>query len=219
MTSREGINRTRLRQPAPLADQIYTRLGRVSSSIPAIPTPTPLNSISSTPVPTTVVQNSGNVRIRRSVNANSINIETDSNALVDVVICESGTNTSGLTSIISFDPEEFRSEIKLHAHDETRLEQLILNAINYFLNTSKRSPQQLADYTVLTLLAWAVSIHSEIFRLPSILKAMCSLLKGSTLTKTMRSFPPVNNGNNLGLTTTPYTLVCHILWLAYKVCR
>ncbi|UJR27826.1 hypothetical protein I4U23_009094 [Adineta vaga] len=47
---------------------------------------------------------------------------------------------------------------------------------------------------------------------------MCNLLKGSLLTKTMKTFPTLNNGNSLGLTTTttPYTLICQILWLAYK---
>ena len=44
------------------------------------------------------------------------------------------------------------------------------------------------------------------------------LLKGSTLTKTMKAIPTINNGNNnSGITTTPYTLVCQILWVAFKV--
>jgi hypothetical protein len=206
MTSR--LNRTRIRQTTPLVDQVLTPLGRIPSTIPT--------STSSTSVPTTVVQNSGNVRLRRNINNNNNNnnnnnLETDSNSIVDVVIFDTPT------PIITFDAEQFCSEIKANGRDEKRLEQLILNAINYFLATSKRSTQQIADYTVLPFLAWTVSLHGEIFRLSSVLKAMCNLLKGSALTKTMKTFPTVNNGNNLGVTTTPYTLVCHILWLAFKV--
>jgi len=219
MTSREGINRTRLRQSAPIADQVLTPLGRSIPSNPSISNSSTLNPISSTSVPTTVVQNSGNVRVRHTLNNpnnnnnNNNNLDTDSNSIVDVGMFDTITPTP----IITFDAEHFRSEIKANRHDGKRLEQLILNAINYFLTTSKRSSQQIADYTVLTFLAWTVSLHGDIFRIPSVLKAMCILLKGSTLTKTMKAFPTVNNGNNLGITTTPYTLVCQILWLAYKV--
>jgi hypothetical protein len=211
MTSREGINRTRLRQTTPIADPVLTPLGRVTSTLPPLPSSTNLNPLSST----TVVQYSGNVRLRRNNNnnTNNINLDNDSNSIIDVVMSDTATPTS----IITFDAEQFRSEIKANGHDEKRLEQLVLNAINYFLTTSKRSSQQLADYTVLTFLAWSVSLHADIFRISSVLKAMCTLLKGSTLTKTMRTFPTINNGNNLGITTTPYTLVCQILWLAYKV--
>jgi len=213
MTSREGINRTRLRQTAPITDQVLTPLGRAIPTIPSISNP-----ISSTSVPTTVVQNSGNVRVRHSLNNpnnnnNNNNLDIDPNSIVDVGIFDPTTPTP----IITFDAEHFRSEIKANRHDGKRLEQLILNAINYFLTTSKRSSQQIADYTVLTFLAWTVSLHGEIFRIPSVLKAMCVLLKGSTLTKTMKAFPTINNGNNLGITTTPYTLVCQILWSAFKV--
>ncbi|CAF4561884.1 unnamed protein product, partial [Rotaria sp. Silwood2] len=211
MTSREGLNRTRLRQTNANVDQVLTPLGRISSTVPSISTATNLNSISSTSVSTTVVQTSGNVRVRRN-NPNTNPLDTDSNSLVDIVTFD----TTMSTPLVAFDAEQFRSEIKDNRHDEKRLEELILNAINYFITTSKRSSQQIADYTVLTFLAWTVSLHGEIFRLSSVLKAMCTLLKGSTLTKTMKTFPTINNGNNLGLTTTPYTLVCQILWLAYK---
>jgi hypothetical protein len=217
MSSREGINRNRLRQTAPIGDQVLTPLGRVTSAISSIPTSTTLNPISSTSVPTTVVQTSGNVRMRRHINNpnnnnnNNNNLETDSISIADVVFSDK------TTPIITFDAEQFRSEIKANRHDEKRLEQLILNAINYFLTTSKRSTQQLADYTVLTFLAWTVSLHGEIFRTSTVLKAMCTLLKGSTLTKTMKTFPAVNNGTNLSAATTPYTLVCQILWMAFKV--
>jgi hypothetical protein len=219
MTSREGINRTRLRQTAPIGDQVLTPLGRVPPTIPSISNSSTLNPISSTSVPTTVVQNSGNVRLRHTINNpnnnnnNTNNLDTDSNSIVDVGIFDTITSTP----IITFDAEQFRSEIKANRHDGKRLEQLILNAINYFLTTSKRSSQQIADYTVLTFLAWTVSINGEIFRLSSVLKAMCILLKGSTLTKAIKTFPIINNGNNLGITTAPYTLVCQILWLAFKV--
>ncbi|CAF3950884.1 unnamed protein product [Rotaria sordida] len=218
MTSREGLNRTRLRQTNPNVDPVLTPLGRISSTVPSISTSTNLNSISSTSGSTTVVQNSGNVRVRRNNpnpnnnNNNINNLETDSNSIVDIVTFDTTTSTP----LVTFDAEQFCSEIKANRHDEKRLEQLILNAINYFITTSKRSSQQLADYTILTFLAWTVSLHGEIFRLSSILKAMCTLLKGSTLTKTMKTLPTINNGNNLGLTTTPYTLVCQILWLAFK---
>jgi hypothetical protein len=213
MTSREGINRTRLRQTAPITDQVLTPLGRVPPSIPSISNSSTLNSISSTSVPTTVVQNSGNVRVRHTINIPNNNVESDTNSLVDIGVFDTITPTS----IITFDAEQFRSEIKANRNDIKRLEQLILNAINYFITTSKRTSQQIADYSVLTFLAWTVSLHGEIFRQPSVLKAMCSLLKGTTLIKTMKAFPTVNNGNNFGITTTPYTLVCQILWLAYKV--
>ncbi|CAF3843439.1 unnamed protein product [Adineta steineri] len=215
MTSRDGINRTRLRPTNPIGDQVLTPLGRGPTTNSSISTSTPLNSISSTPVPTTVVQNSGNIRLRRNLNNpinnnNNNNLETDSNSIVDVGIFDTPT------AIIAFDAEQFRTEIKANGRDEKRLEQLILTAINYFLTTSKRSSQQIADYTVLSILAWSVALHSEIFRLTSVLKAMCNLLKGSTLTKTMKTFPTVNNGNNLNVTATPYALVCQILWHAFK---
>jgi hypothetical protein len=211
MTSREGINRTRLRQTAPITNEVLTPLGRVPPPIPSISNSSSLNSTS---IPTTVVQNSGNVRVRHTINnPNNNNLESDAHALIDLGLFD----TIPSTPIITFDAEQFCSEIKANRHDGKRLEQLILNAINYFLTTSKRSSQQIADYTVLTFLAWTVSLHGEIFRMSSVLKAMCLLLKGSTLTKTMKTFPPVNNGNNLGITTTPYTLVCQILWLAFKV--
>jgi hypothetical protein len=223
MTSREGISRSRLRQTTPLVDQVLTPLGRVPSTIPSISNPSTLNPLSSTSIPTTVVQNSGNVRLRHTINNpnnnnNNIitNLESDSNSIVDVGIFDS----IGPTPLITFDAEKFCSEIKDNRNDGKRLEQLILNAIHYFLTTSKRSSQQIADYTVLPFLAWTVSIHGEIFRTSSVLKAMCILLKGSTLTKTMKAYPLVNNGNNTsGITTTPYTLVCQILWLAFKVRR
>jgi hypothetical protein len=216
MTSREGINRNRLRPTAPISDQVLTPLGRAPSAISSNVTSTTHNPISSTSVPTTVVQTSGNVRMRRHINNpnnSTNNLESDSNSIVDVVIIDKTTPTP----IITFDAEQFRSEIKANGHDEKRLEQLVNNAINYFLTTSKRTSQQLADYTVLTFLAWTVTLHGEIFRITSVLKSMCTLLKGSTLTKTMKTFPTVNNGNNLAATTTPYTLVCQILWIAFKV--
>ena len=216
MTSREGINRNRLRPTAPITDQVLTPLGRASSTISSNVTSTTHNTISSTSVPTTVVQTSGNVRMRRHINNpnnSTNNLESDTNSIVDVVIIDKTTPTP----IITFDAEQFRSEIKANGHDEKRLEQLVNNAINYFLTTSKRTSQQLADYTVLTFLAWTVTLHGEIFRISSVLKSMCTLLKGSTLTKTMKTFPTVNNGNNLAVTTTPYTLVCQILWVAFKV--
>jgi len=212
MSNREGISRNRLRPTAPIGDQVLTPLGRAQPTNSSNPTPTTLNQISSTSVPTTVVQTSGNVRMRRHIN-NPNNLESDSNSIVDVVIIDKSTPAP----IITFDAEQFRSEIKANGNDEKRLEQLINNAINYFLTTSKRTSQQLADYTVLTFLAWTVTIHGEIFRIPSVLKSMCTLLKGSTLTKTMKTFPTVNNGNSLAPTTTPYTLVCQILWIAFKV--
>lgn len=211
MTSRDGPNRARLRQTAPNIDPVLTPLGRPQPIFPSVSTSGNPNSTS---LPTTVIQNSGNVRLRRSAN-NLIasSGEVDSNSSVD----PSTFDTLGPTSIATFDAEQFRSDIKANGNDEKRLEQLVLNAINYFINTSKRSSQQIADYTVLTFLAWTVSLHGDIFRLPSVIKAMCTLLKGSTLAKTLRTFPQVNNGNNVGLTTTPYTLVCQILWAAFKV--
>ncbi|CAF1294874.1 unnamed protein product [Rotaria magnacalcarata] len=203
MTSREGLNRNRLRQATPNVDQVLTPLGRVASTIPS----------GSTSVPTTVVQNSGNIRQHYTLHMSlTDDVETNSNSIVIL-----GTfDTSIQTPIITFDAEQFRSDIKTHGNDEKRLEQLIINAINYFIAASKRAPQQVVDYTVLTFLAWTASLHGEIFRLPSILKAMCTLLKGSALTKIMKTFPTINNGNNLGLTTTPYTLVCQIFWIAFK---
>ena len=208
MSGREGSNRTRLRQPTSNVDPVLTPLGRGS--------PTP-STISPTPASTTFVQHSGNFRSRRNNNnnnnINNNNLETDANSNTDIASYDVSTSASAM----SFDVEQFRSEIKANGHDEKRLEQLILNAINYFITTSRRSPQQTTDYTVLTFLAWTVSLHGEIFRLSSILKAVCTLLKGSTLTKTMKLLPTVNNGNNSGSTATPYTLVCQILWLAFKV--
>ncbi|CAF4483048.1 unnamed protein product, partial [Rotaria magnacalcarata] len=49
-------------------------------------------------------------------------------------------DTSIQTPIIAFDAEQFRSDIKTHGNDEKRLEQLIINAINYFIAASKRAP-------------------------------------------------------------------------------
>jgi hypothetical protein len=211
MTSREGLNRPRLRPTAPIGSQVFTRLGRAT---PVNPPSAALLPTASTSVSTTVMQNSGNVRLGRNINNATSNLDVDANTIIDVAIIDTNSITSTITS---FDAEQFRSEIKANGHDEKRLEQLILNAISYFLMTSKRPSQQIADYSVLTFLAWTVTIHSEIFRLSSVVKAMSILLKGSSLTKTMRTFPIVNNGNNTGLTTTPYILVCHILWLAFKV--
>ena len=111
-----------------------------------------------------------------------------------------------------FDVEKYRSDIRNHGNDEKYLEQLVLTTINDFLPKGKRI-QQMTDYTVLTCLAWTVTIHSEIFRTSSVLKSMCSLLKGSNLIKTLRTFPTLNQP---GLNATPYTLVCQILWRAYK---
>jgi hypothetical protein len=218
MASREGISRSRIRQTAPLVDQVLTPLGRVSATISSISNPSTLNPSASTPLPTTVVQNFGNVRARHSINNpnnnnNNLipNIESDLNSIVDIGIFDS----LGPTPLIAFDAEKFCSDIKDNRNDGKRLEQLVLNAIHYFFTTSKRSSQQLADYTILTFLSWAASIHPETFRTSSILKAMCILLKGSTLTKTMKSYP---NGNNIsGMATAPYTLICQILWLAFKV--
>ena len=216
MTSRDGISRSRLRPSAPPVDQVLTPLGRVSSTIPSIPNPSTLNTLFSTTLPTTVVQNSGNIRARHTItnpNSNTNNIlpnqESDFNSLGDFGIFD------GPTPLITFDAEKFCSDIKENRNDGKRLEQLILNAIHYFLTTSKRAPQQMADYTVLTFLSWAASIHAEIFRKPTVLRAMCFLLKGSTLTKTMKAYP--NGNNTLGIATTPYALVCQILWLAFKV--
>ena len=127
-------------------------------------------------------------------------------------------DTSTAAKILpNFDPEHFCSEIKAKGRDEKSLEKLMLNAINSFPITSKRPSQQVADYTVLTFLAWAVTIHDEVFRLPEVTKAMCNLLKSSNIAKSMQTVLPINNGNNLPLPTTPYTLVCQILWLAFKV--
>ena len=218
MASREGISRSRIRQSAPLVDQVLTPLGRVSATNSSISNSSALNSSSSTPLPTTVVQNFGNVRARHTItnpnNSNNnliTNAESDINSIVDIGIFDN----LGPTPLITFDAEKFCSDIKDNRNDGKRLEQLILNAIHYFLTTSKRSSQQIADYTVLTFLSWSASIHPEIFRTSQVLKAMCILLKGSTLTKTMKAYP---NGNNISsMAATPYTLVCQILWLAFKV--
>lgn len=209
MTSREGLNRPRIRQAASNLDQVLTPLGRASAAGSSVANSTTVNS---TPVSTTVVQTSGNIRARR--NLTNANPDNDSNTTADIIISDSGA----MPPIATFDAEQFRSEIKANGNDEQRLGELILNAINYFITTSKRTPQQSVDYTVLPFLAWTASLHGEVFRTTPVLKAMCSLLKGSALTKGTKIFPPVNNGNSLGLTTTaPYTLVCQILWIAYKV--
>jgi len=202
MSNREGISRGRPRPTAPIPDQVLTPLGRGPATLTSIPIS--LNQIS------------GNVRLRPS---NIItNPELDSNLRI-----ESGLiDMNYLTPITTFDAEQFRSEIKANHDDIKRIEQLILNAISYFHTTSKRSSQQLIDYTVLTFLAWTVSLHSSIFRSPAILKAMCVLFKGLTATKTIKTLPinntnnTNNNTNNNVVSSTPYTLLCQIFWLAYK---
>lgn len=200
MSNTGGLNRTRVRANAPTNDQILTRLGRVVT-----PNPIPINAN-----PTTVVQNSGTIPLNRNrpVNAESEPIRLLDSPNIDAI--------SSIPIITNFDAEQYRTEIKAHSQDEKRLEQLVLNAIYYFVNTSKRSAQQTADYTVLTLLAWTVAIHGHIFRHDVVVKAMCLILKGSSLTKTNRNLSMVNNGSHPTLSTTPYTLVCQILWLAFK---
>ena len=208
MASREGLNRTRPRPTAPLTDQVYTRLGRTAPT---------LAPVSSTPVSTTVVQNSGNVHLTRVTNnkTNPIN-NVEKSSSVEMTNADPSSAT---ISTSNFDAEQFRSEIKAKGHDEKSLEKLVLNAINYFLTTSKRFSQQVADYTVLTFLAWTVTVHGEVFRLPPVTKAMCNILRNTSFAKSMQTALPMNNGNNLTLPTTPYTLVCQILWLAFKVRR
>ncbi|CAF4907750.1 unnamed protein product, partial [Rotaria magnacalcarata] len=73
MTSREGLNRNRLRQATPNVDQVLTPLGRVASTIPS----------GSTSVPTTVVQNSGNIRQHYTLHMSlTDDVETNSNSIV-----------------------------------------------------------------------------------------------------------------------------------------
>ena len=220
MTSREGISRPRLRQTAPIVDQVLTPLGRAPIPSPSVSNNSSLNPLNAAANSTTVIQISGNVRARHPIsnNNNNLNLESDSNSIVDVGLFESTDPTPPVT----FDADKFRADIKAKRLDSKGLEESILKAIQYLLTTSKRSSQQqLADYTVLPFLAWAASLHADVFRRSSVLKAMCLLLKGSTLTKSIKTFPPVNNGNNNSTfdTTTPYTLVCQILWSAYKVRR
>lgn len=220
MTSRDGMSRQRLRQTAPLADQVLTPLGRAPISTPL------LNPLNATANSATVIQNSGTVRARHPIsntsnnnsNNNNANLESDFNSIVDVGTFE--TVDSAPPTI--FDADKFRADIKAKRLDSKGLEESILKAIHYLLTTSKRSSQPLTDFTVLPFLAWTVSLHADIFRTSSILKAMCMLLKGSTLIKSIKTFSTVNNGNNNNSnfdTTTPYTLVCQILWAAYKVRR
>lgn len=217
MTSREGLTRSRLRQSAPPVDQVLTPLGRAPISTPSTSNIPPSNSLASGTNATTVIQTSGTVRARPTLTNPSNNVEMTSNSIVDTGIVESIDPTPPIT----FDADKFRADIKAKPSDKKVLEDSILKAIQYLLATSKRSSQQLADYSVLPFLAWTVTLHPDIFRTPAISKATCLLLKGSTLIKSMKTAPSINNGNNNSSfdTATPYTLVCHILWSAYKVRR
>ena len=199
MSNSGGLNRTRARAAAPTNEQVLTRLGRV--------TPSPI-AISANP--TTVVQHSGTIPMNRP---RPINVESETSRLLDVPNADA---LPAIPVITHFDAEQYRTEIKAHAQDEKRLEQLVLNAIYYFVHTSKRSTQQPPDYTVLTLLAWTVATHGHIFRRDLVVKALCLILKGSNLTKTTRNISMMNNGSHPNYSTTPYTLVCQILWLAFK---
>lgn len=215
MTSREGMNRPRLRQSAPPVDQVLTPLGRAPISTPSTSNIPATNPLSSGANSTIREQTSGTVRARSTATNLSNNVAMTSNLIVDTGIVESIDSTPPMT----FDADKFRADIKAKPSDKKVLEESILKAIQYLLATSKRSSQQLADYSVLPFLAWTVSLHPDVFRTPAISKAMCLLLKGSTLIKSMKTSPSINNGNNNSSldTTTPYTLVCQILWSAYKV--
>lgn len=183
-------NRKRVRPSLPSNDQVLTRLGRV--------TPNPSNN-SASASPTTVVQNSGTFPLGGPQPSNA-----------------DATNS---TVIIShFDPEQYRANIKANGHDKKRLEQSVLNAVEYFLSTSKGSGQQNTDYKVLILLSWTVSLHPEIFRSSDIVKALCTVLKGTSLSKATRNLSMMNNGNHQqNPPNVPYLLICQILWSAFQV--